>query len=71
MVWADMKAFVESRFRNIIEVKEAIFEYNMTLTPEKCSKFIKHLRLVMPVVRAKDGGWSNMRNHKKLFFLKS
>ena len=69
MVWADMKAFVESRFcRNIIEVKEAIFEYKMTLTPEKCSKFIEHLRLVMPVVIAKDGGWSNMRNHKKFLF---
>ena len=61
MVWVDMKAFVESRFcRNIIEVKEAIFEYKMTLTPEKCSKFIEHLRLVV-----KEGEWSNMRNHKK------
>ena len=61
MVWADMKAFLASRFcRNLHVVKDAIFEYKKTLTPEKCSRFISHLRKVIPVVIAKNGGWSNM-----------
>ena len=47
MVWADMKAYVASRFcKNLNEVKEAIFEYIRTLTPEKCARFISHLKKV-------------------------
>jgi hypothetical protein len=35
MVWADMKAYVASRFcKNLNEVKDAIFDYKKTLTPE-------------------------------------
>ncbi len=61
MVWADMKAFVASRFcRNLDEVKDSIFDYKKTLTPEKCERFINHLKKVIPVVIAKNGGWSNM-----------
>ena len=41
MVWADMKAYVASRYcKNLNEVKEAIFEYKRTLTPEKCARFL-------------------------------
>ena len=40
-----MKAFVASRFyRNLEKVKDAIFEYKKTLTPEKCARFISHLK---------------------------
>ena len=40
-MWADIKAFVASRFcRNLEEVKDAIFEYKKTLTPEKCVRYI-------------------------------
>ena len=56
-----MKAFVASRIcRNLGEVKDAIFEYKKTLTPEKCVRFIRSLKKVIPVVIAKNGGWSNM-----------
>ena len=78
MVWADMKAYVASRFcKNLNEVKVAIFEYKRTLTPEKCARFISDLKKVynislfwiirelfyyfikvIPVVIAKNGGWS-------------
>ena len=40
-----MKAFVASRFcRNLEKVKDAIFEYKKTLTPEKCARYISHLK---------------------------
>ena len=56
-----MKAFVSSRFfRNLEEVKNAIFEYKKTLTPEKCARYISHLKKVIPVAIAKNSGWSNM-----------
>ena len=43
--WADIKAFVASRFcRNLEEVKGSIFEYKKTLTPEKCVRYISHLK---------------------------
>ena len=44
-MWADIKSFVASRFcRNLEEVKDAIFEYKKTLTPEKCVRYISHLK---------------------------
>ena len=47
MVWADLKAFVGSKFcRTTFEFNNALAEYKKTLTPEKCSKFIKHLKKV-------------------------
>jgi hypothetical protein len=50
MVWADMKAYVASRFcKNLNEVKDAIFEYKKTLTPEKCARFISHLKKVFMI----------------------
>ena len=56
-----MKAFVASRIcRNLGEVKDAIFEYKKTLTPEKCARYISHLKKVIPVVIAKNGAWPNM-----------
>ena len=48
MVWADMKAFIASKFcRNLVEVKDAIFGYKTSLTPEKCARFISHLKKVL------------------------
>ena len=65
-MWADIKSFEASRFcRNLEEVKDAIFEYKKTLTPEKCARYISHLKKVIPVVIAKNGGWSNILNHIK------
>jgi hypothetical protein len=50
MVWADMKAYVASRFcKNLNEVTDAIFEYKKTLTPEKCARFISHLKKVFMI----------------------
>ena len=47
MVWADMKALIASKFcRNLNETKDAILEYKNTLTPEKCARFISHMRKV-------------------------
>ena len=44
-VWADIESFVASRFRrNLEEVKDAIFEYKKTLTPEKFVRYITHLK---------------------------
>jgi hypothetical protein len=50
MVWADMKAYVASRFcKNLNEVNDAIIEYKKTLTPVKCAWFISHLKKVFMI----------------------
>ena len=54
-----MKAFVASIFRdNFQEVKDAIFEYKKTLTPEKYARYAGHLKKVILVVIEKNGAWS-------------
>ena len=56
-----MKAFVASIFcDNLQEVKDAIFEYKKTLTPEKYARYIGHLKKVLPVVIVKNSEWSNV-----------
>ena len=47
MVWADLKAYVRSKCcRTTYELNNAIAEYKKTLTPEKCGRFIGHLKKV-------------------------
>ena len=47
MVWADLKAFVGSKCcRTTNELNNAIAEYKKTLTPDKCGRFISHLKKV-------------------------
>ena len=61
MVWADMKNYIASKLcKNLDDIKVAIGEYRITLSPEKCSRFIGHLKKVMEQVIYKNGGWSNM-----------
>jgi hypothetical protein len=53
MVWADMKAFVGSKFcRTEYELINAIAEYKKSLTPEKCASFISHLKKVKKLFSA-------------------
>ena len=48
MVWADMKAYIGSKFcRTEYELINAIAEYKKSLTPEKCAGFIGHLKKVI------------------------
>ena len=42
------------------ELKIAVSEFWLTITPEKCSKYIYHLQEVMLAVIARGGGWANM-----------
>ena len=48
MVWSDMKRYVRSQFcKTDLEVVDAIEDYRLTLTPEKCQAFIKKLKQVL------------------------
>ena len=45
LVWADLKRYIRSKYCNTVaEVSKAISEYWVTLTPEKCSRYIDHLK---------------------------
>ena len=47
LVWADMKKYVRTQMcSNLNEIRRAIRNYQLTLTPEKCSRFISSLREV-------------------------
>ena len=47
IIWADLKAYVRSKCcRTTYELNNAIAEYKKTLTPEKCGRFISHLKKV-------------------------
>jgi hypothetical protein len=47
MVWADLKHYVSSKMcTNLMEIQTSIGEYKASLTPQKCSAFIQHLRKV-------------------------
>ena len=60
-LWADMKKFVASKLcKTMRELKIAVSEFWLTITPEKCSNYIDHLQEVMLAVIARDGGWANM-----------
>ena len=62
MIWADMKKHIASKLcKTLEELKLAIWEYRQSLTAEKCTVYITHLReKVIPAVISRNGGWSNM-----------
>ena len=59
-LWSDMKAFIRNKFpTNFEELKNAANEYRKTITPRKCTNYIKRLKKVIQIVIEKNGEWSN------------
>lgn len=55
LVWHTMKEYLRSEY-NLSELKAGIKQFWSTLTPEKCSKYIGHLKKVIPKVIEVSGG---------------
>ena len=59
MMWADLKRHVRKHTcTSIIEVMEAVKEFQKGLTPEKCQNYINRLHSVIDTVIRKKGAWS-------------
>ena len=58
LVWHTLKEYlrVEYKPRNLTQLKAGIKAFWSTLTPEKCSKYIGHLKKVIPKVVEVQGG---------------
>jgi len=56
-IWGSMKQYLRNHFKpkNFSELKEGIQQFWQTLTPEVCSRYIRHLHRVMPKVVEVDG----------------
>ena len=57
-LWHTLKDYlrIEYKPRNLAQLKEGIKSFWSTLTPEKCSKYIGHLKKVIPKVIEEQGG---------------
>ena len=42
--------------KNLVQLKEGIQQFWLTLTPEVCKRYIMHLKKVMPKVIEEGGG---------------
>lgn len=58
LIWHSLKDYlrIEYKPRNLTQLKAGIKAFWATLTPEYCSKFIGHLKKVIPKVIEVDGG---------------
>ena len=45
---------------SIADIQQCVVDYHTSLSAEKCSSYIDHMRIVMQAVIEKNGGWSNM-----------
>ena len=57
-VWGAMKRYLWDyvKPRSIQELKDGIKKFWLTLTPQRCQKYIHHLKKVIPKVIEEDGG---------------
>jgi len=55
--WGSLKQFLRSTYKpkNLDELMNGIEEFWQTLTPEVCTRYIRHLHKVMPKVIEEDG----------------
>ena len=61
LIWADIKRYMRSKFcTSIADIQQCVVDYHTSLSAEKCSSYIDHMRIVMQAVIEKNGGWSNM-----------
>ena len=58
LVWGSMKTYLRDKHKpkNLEQLKDGIRTYWRSLTPELCTKYIDHLKKVMPVVVKEEGG---------------
>lgn len=60
-----MKTFLRNEYkpRDLQSLKDGIWAFWKTLTPEKCKKYINHLHTVIPKVIEEEGyvGWKQSR----------
>ena len=57
-VWGPLKQFLRNTYKpkNLEELKEGIQQFWVTLTPEVCTRYIDHLKKVIPKVIQEEGG---------------
>ena len=57
-VWGSMKRYLRDQIKptTVEKLKGGICEFWRTLTPEKCQRYIRHLKKVIPKVIQEDGG---------------
>ena len=56
-VWGSMKEFLRNTYKpkNLDDLKKGIKEFWKTMTPAVCTRYIDHLKKVMPAVVTKEG----------------
>ena len=57
-VWGSMKEYLRNHYKpkGLEDLKTGIKQFWRTLTPAVCTRYIRHLHTVMPVVVEKEGG---------------
>lgn len=57
-IWGSLKTYLRNTYKpkNLEELKQGIQQFWVTLTPEVCTRYIMHLKKVMPVVIGEKGG---------------
>ena len=58
LVWGSMKTYLRDKHKpkNLEQLKDGIRTYWRSLTPELCTKYIDHLKKVVPAVVKEEGG---------------
>jgi hypothetical protein len=64
---SSVKLLIISNFFRL-QKRQTIFAYKKTLTPEKCERFIKHLKKVIPVVLVKKR-WEIIRSTDHMYIV--
>ena len=57
-IWGFLKQYLRNTYKpkNLVQLKEGIQQFWLTLTPEVCTRYIMHLKKVMPKVIEEGGG---------------
>ena len=57
-IWGSLKQYLRNTYKpkNLVQLKEGIQQFWLTLTPEVCKRYIMHLKKVMPKVIEEGGG---------------
>ena len=57
-IWGSLKQYLRNTYKpkNLVQLKEGIQQFWLTLTPQVCTRYIMHLNKVMPKVIEEGGG---------------
>lgn len=57
-IWGSLKQYLRNVYKpkNLVQLKDGIQQFWLTLTPEVCTRYIMHLKKVIPKVIEEEGG---------------